>query len=108
VGVVDKVGAGDSLTAALAIGLLRGDTHRDALDQACPTAGTVCTHAGAVPTPDAELPTPGTVAPRMGTIQNSSLRRCVKGTEQIGAALSSLEIGYHQPLHKSAATAMPL
>jgi len=47
--VVDTVGAGDSFTAALLLGLLRGESHEDNLRNACTVAAGVCAHAGAVP-----------------------------------------------------------
>ena len=47
--VRDTVGAGDSFTASLVLGLLRGETLEGALLQACETASTVCSHSGAVP-----------------------------------------------------------
>lgn len=47
--VVDTVGAGDSFTAAFLLGLLRGESHEDNLQNACVVAAGVCAHAGAVP-----------------------------------------------------------
>lgn len=47
--VRDTVGAGDSFTAALVIGLLRGDALADIARTACETAAAVCAHDGAVP-----------------------------------------------------------
>ena len=47
--VVDTVGAGDSFTAALVIGLLRGDSLPAIARTACETASAVCAHRGAVP-----------------------------------------------------------
>lgn len=47
--VVDTVGAGDSFTAALVLGLLRDEAHQDILRKACETASAVCAHLGAVP-----------------------------------------------------------
>jgi fructokinase len=49
--VVDTVGAGDSFTAALTIGLLRGEDLGRLARRACETAAAVCAHAGAVPMP---------------------------------------------------------
>jgi fructokinase len=46
---VDTVGAGDSFTAALVIGLLRGEAHQDILRNACENASAVCAQSGAVP-----------------------------------------------------------
>ena len=47
--VVDTVGAGDSFTAALTLGLLRKDPFPQILRDACEVAAQVCSHAGAVP-----------------------------------------------------------
>ena len=47
--VVDTVGAGDSFTAALTIGLLEENDPSDILETACQLAAEVCSHAGAVP-----------------------------------------------------------
>ena len=47
--VRDAVGAGDSFTAALVIGLLRGDPLKTIARAACETAAAVCAYAGAVP-----------------------------------------------------------
>ena len=47
--VRDTVGAGDSFTAALVIGLLRHEPHAAVLRKACEIASAVCAHAGAVP-----------------------------------------------------------
>lgn len=47
--VRDTVGAGDSFTAALALGLLRGDALADIARNACAIAAAVCAHDGAVP-----------------------------------------------------------
>ena len=47
--VRDTVGAGDSFTAALVVGLLRGDALADIARHACETAAGVCAHDGAVP-----------------------------------------------------------
>ena len=52
--VRDTVGAGDSFTAALVIGLLRGDALATIARTACETASAVCKHDGAVP----EIPLP--------------------------------------------------
>jgi fructokinase len=49
--VVDTVGAGDSFTAALVLGLLRAETREAILRKACETASAVCAQSGAVPTP---------------------------------------------------------
>ncbi|MEQ1852356.1 MAG: carbohydrate kinase [Chthoniobacteraceae bacterium] len=49
--VVDTVGAGDSFTAALVLGLLRGDAREVILRKACETASAVCAQSGAVPDP---------------------------------------------------------
>ncbi len=47
--VRDTVGAGDSFTAALVVGLLRGDPLKTIARVACKTAATVCAHTVAVP-----------------------------------------------------------
>ncbi len=47
--VRDTVGAGDSFTAALVVGLLRGDSLTTIARTACETASAVCEHDGAVP-----------------------------------------------------------
>lgn len=49
--VRDTVGAGDSFTAALVLGLLRGNAHQDILRRACEIASAVCSQSGAVPNP---------------------------------------------------------
>jgi fructokinase len=49
VAVVDTVGAGDSFTAALAIGLLRGEDLAHVHQRAVDVAAFVCTKAGATP-----------------------------------------------------------
>ena len=55
VAVVDTVGAGDSFTATMMIGLLRGDPLDNIHRQAAQVAAYVCTQAGAVPTLPADL-----------------------------------------------------
>jgi fructokinase len=47
--VVDTVGAGDSFTAALTLGLLRRDPLPVIARHACTVAASVCAHAGALP-----------------------------------------------------------
>ena len=47
--VVDTVGAGDSFTASLTLGLLAGKEYAEILENACKVAAGVCSHAGAVP-----------------------------------------------------------
>jgi fructokinase len=47
--VVDTVGAGDSFTAAMTLGLLAGKGYPQILGDACKLAAGVCSHAGAVP-----------------------------------------------------------
>ncbi|MSU52748.1 MAG: carbohydrate kinase, partial [Opitutaceae bacterium] len=47
--VRDTVGAGDSFTAALVVGRLRGDPLQAIARVACETAAAVCTYAGALP-----------------------------------------------------------
>lgn len=47
--VCDTVGAGDSFTAALVVGLLRGESLKTIARVACETAAAVCAHPGAVP-----------------------------------------------------------
>lgn len=49
--VRDTVGAGDSFTAALVVGLLRGEPLSTLARVACETAAAVCAHAGALPEP---------------------------------------------------------
>ena len=51
--VRDTVGAGDSFTAAFAIGMLRGESYEKILRDACETAAAVCAQLGAVPEPQA-------------------------------------------------------
>jgi fructokinase len=46
--VVDTVGAGDSFTASMTIGLLQGEEYGEILANACEVAAGVCSHAGAV------------------------------------------------------------
>ena len=47
--IVDTVGAGDSFTAYLTLGLLRKEPFPEILGKACEVAAQVCSHAGAVP-----------------------------------------------------------
>ena len=47
--VVDTVGAGDSFTASMTLGLLKGKVYEEILADACEVAAKVCSHAGAVP-----------------------------------------------------------
>jgi len=47
--IVDTVGAGDSYTAALALGLLTHQNNETILERAHQVANFVCTHAGAMP-----------------------------------------------------------
>jgi fructokinase len=49
--VCDTVGAGDSFTAALVLGLLRNDHYDKILNDACTLAAEVCATPGAVPRP---------------------------------------------------------
>jgi len=46
---VDTVGAGDSFTASMTLGLLKGESYPEILADACEVAACVCSHAGAVP-----------------------------------------------------------
>jgi len=46
--VADTVGAGDSFTASVTIGLLEGKGYADIVTDACKVAAGVCSHAGAV------------------------------------------------------------
>jgi fructokinase len=48
--VVDTVGAGDSFTATLIVGLLRGESLSVIAKKACEVASIVCSQSGAVPT----------------------------------------------------------
>lgn len=63
--VCDTVGAGDSFTAALVIGLMRGDPLKAIARVACETASAVCARPGAVP--DLSKPTRSTSSP--GSLQ---------------------------------------
>ena len=47
--VIDTVGAGDSFTASMTLGLLAGKDYPQVLGDACKVAAGVCSHAGAVP-----------------------------------------------------------
>ena len=47
--VVDTVGAGDSFTASMTLGLLDYKDYSEILSEACKVAAGVCSHAGAVP-----------------------------------------------------------
>ncbi len=47
--VVDTVGAGDSFTATLLVGLLRGDEVSRVLQRACEVASAVCAQPGTIP-----------------------------------------------------------
>jgi fructokinase len=47
--VVDTVGAGDSFTAVLLVGLLRGEEVSSVLQRACEVASAVCSQPGAIP-----------------------------------------------------------
>ena len=47
--VVDTVGAGDSFSASMTVGLLKGKSNAEILADACEVAAGVCSHAGAVP-----------------------------------------------------------
>jgi fructokinase len=47
--VVDTVGAGDSFTASMSLGLLEEKDYPQILKDACKVAAGVCSHAGAVP-----------------------------------------------------------
>ena len=57
--VVDTVGAGDAFTAALTIGLLRGDPLGRSTRRASRLAGFVCSRSGGTPEIPAELLDPG-------------------------------------------------
>jgi fructokinase len=45
--LVDTVGAGDSFTASMTMGLLQGKEYTEILADACQIAAGVCSHAGA-------------------------------------------------------------
>ena len=47
--LVDTVGAGDSFTASMTLGLLQRKEYTEILADACKVAAEVCSHAGAVP-----------------------------------------------------------
>lgn len=47
--VIDTVGAGDSFTACLCVGLLRNKPHAEILREACELAAFVCSQSGSVP-----------------------------------------------------------
>ena len=53
--VIDTVGAGDSFTAAMTIGLLRRDSPQQIIDHACRVAAFVCSQSGATPASPEEL-----------------------------------------------------
>ena len=55
VGVVDTVGAGDSFTAAVVAGLLRGRSAHETLEHATRVAAYVCSQSGATPSLPVEL-----------------------------------------------------
>jgi len=59
--VVDTVGAGDSFTAALLVGLLRGEEVSIVLQRACEVASAVCAQPGAIPEPPEIFETSETV-----------------------------------------------